>query len=379
MIALSAMDFRAPGATQARQANFLRALASQGAEVALINPARRPPPDLGFPVVGLPAFARRLPWRLALAICVMPLLISQLRRARQDLLVFSTDPQLLLQCLVVARLFRVRILHEITEYPSEVLPCSLYGRFSLWFWEKVFVRAVDRQVVISRALRAYVEALNPHAAILTIPATTVFGAREEWEPRGGPFTFVYTGSLNERKDGVLSLVAAFRRLFEIYPDSQLDMYGHGYPHEAEAVREMIDGQGLAGIVRLHAAIPSSEVPAVLHGASALVLCRPSSKQATGGFPTKLAEYLAAGRPVVVTQTGDIGLYLEDGVSAYLVPPDSVEAFAEGMRRVVDDPAQAERIGRVGWEVGRRHMDVEAAARRFLAWIGAPDAAGPVGR
>lgn len=379
MIALSAMDFRAPGATQARQGNFLRALTAQGADVVLVNPARRSPPELGFPVVGLPAFARRLPWRLALALCVMPLLVSQLRRARQDLLVFGTDPQLLLQCLVVARLFRVRILHEVTEYPSEVLAPSLYGRFSLWFWEKVFVRAVDRQVVISRALRAYVEALNPRAAILTIPATTVFGAREEREPRHGPFTFVYTGSLNERKDGVLSLVAAFRRLFETHPDIRLDMYGHGYPHEAEAVRDMIDGQGLAGIIRLHAAIPSSEVPAVLRGASALVLCRPSSKQATGGFPTKLAEYLAAGRPVVVTRTGDIGLYLEDGVSAYLVPPDSVEAFAEGMRRAVDDPAEAERIGRAGWEVGRRHMDVEAAARKFLAWMDAPDAAGLVGR
>lgn len=368
MIALSAMDFRAPGATQVRQANFLRALATQGADVVLINPARQLTPDLGFPVVGFPTFARRLPWRLALALCVTPLLISQLWRARQDLLVFGTDPQLLLQCLLVARLFRVRILHEITEYPSEVLRPSLYGGFSLWFWEKVFVRTVDRQVVISRALRAYVEALNPRATILTIPATTIFGAREEREPGRGPFTFVYTGSLSERKDGVLSLVAAFRQLLDTHPDIRLDMYGHGYPHEAEAVRELIGRQDLADVVRLHAAIPASEVPAVLRGASALVLCRPSSKQATGGFPTKLAEYLAAGRPVVVTRTGDIGLYLENGVSAYLVPPDNVEAFAEGMRRVVDDPAEAERIGRAGWEVGRRHMDVETAARRFLAWV-----------
>ena len=59
------------------------------------------------------------------------------------------------------------------------------------------------------------------------------------------------------------------------------------------------------------------MPKYLCNAKLLALARPDSIQAQGGFPTKLGEYLATGRPVVVTKVGEIPDYLEDGVNAFL--------------------------------------------------------------
>ena len=56
----------------------------------------------------------------------------------------------------------------------------------------------------------------------------------------------------------------------------------------------------------------------------MALARPTNKQAEGGFPTKLGEYLATGNTVVVTNVGEIGEFLHDKVNAFVSDPDSPE-------------------------------------------------------
>ena len=60
----------------------------------------------------------------------------------------------------------------------------------------------------------------------------------------------------------------------------------------------------------------------------LALARPNNKQAEGGFPTKLGEYLATGVQVVVTRVGEICLFLKNEINAFISEPDSAEKFAE---------------------------------------------------
>ena len=61
-----------------------------------------------------------------------------------------------------------------------------------------------------------------------------------------------------------------------------------------------------------------------------ILVSPHGRQADGGeffgSPTKLFEYMAAGRPIVASAVGQIADVLEDERSALLVPPDDVEAL-----------------------------------------------------
>lgn len=369
MIAISCLDFSRPGAAQARQLNLLKGLQARGIPIQLINPLRVPATIDGIPTIGLPSVVRRLPWRLALALALIPLLIGRQRRARSDILCFARDLQVLLPVLCIARLFRVRVIHEATEFPSETLPAGAYGRWSLQILERWAFKRVSAFLVISRALYAYIRGLAPHANILLVPSTAVYGQSTP-TLQGPGFTFVYAGSLSARKDGVLILIEAFAILRRQHPAARLEIYGAGSADQQAAAERTIQHHGLAASVTLKGGVPQQQLAAILAGAGALVLARPYSKQAQGGFPTKLAEYLATGRPTVVTVTSDIGRYLQDGISAFLAPPNDVEGFADAMSRAIADRDEADRVGQAGAEAGRRYFDVEVAADRVAVWLSA---------
>ena len=53
-------------------------------------------------------------------------------------------------------------------------------------------------------------------------------------------------------------------------------------------------------------------------AGAFALPREDALFSRAGFATKLGEYLASGRPVIASATGDVELYLKDDVDAFLV-------------------------------------------------------------
>ena len=149
---------------------------------------------------------------------------------------------------------------------------------------------------------------------------------------------------------------------------RLIILGYGSDVQKDAVRSSIEAFGLTKRVLLRDPVPQADLPAWLQAADALVLCRPISRQATYGFPTKLAEYLSTGRAVVVTQTSDIGHYLRDGVSAFLAPPNDIPAFAEALARAAADPAAAAKIGLEGQAVFRAEFEVSRAVGRLADWL-----------
>jgi glycosyltransferase involved in cell wall biosynthesis len=115
------------------------------------------------------------------------------------------------------------------------------------------------------------------------------------------------------------------------------------------------------------------VPELLAKASILVLPRAWGTFSQAGFPTKLGEYLATGRPVVVTATGDIPDYLTDRHSAFLVYTDGIAAFAQQLGHVMRNMAAAQVVGQRGRKVAEEEFDVNRHSRRMLDWFGKIDA------
>ena len=63
-----------------------------------------------------------------------------------------------------------------------------------------------------------------------------------------------------------------------------------------------------------------------------ILLRPVSRFSLAGFPTKLAESMACGVPIIGNLTSNIGDYVHKGVEGVLVANETPEAFAEGLLR-----------------------------------------------
>jgi glycosyltransferase involved in cell wall biosynthesis len=54
-----------------------------------------------------------------------------------------------------------------------------------------------------------------------------------------------------------------------------------------------------------------------------------------------------GRPVVGTTVGDLPAAVESGTTGLLVPPEDPEALAAALVRLLQDPAEAQRMGEAG--------------------------------
>jgi len=228
------------------------------------------------------------------------------------------------------------------------------------------IRRFDLVVAITRYLAEYARPyLRPEADVIVLPIMVDCDEYEpDGPPRSDPRLIVYVGMLNERKDGVETLMKAFSRIAADFPNVSLRLVGDSDDARVSnvpAFRRTAEALGTSDRVEFTGQVLRAEIPRHLRDASVLVLARPSSQQAEAGFPTKLGEYLASGRPVVVTRTSDIAEYLVDGDNAYLVQPDDADALTAKLREVLADPDSAA-VGAAGRRVAEKRFDYRVTGR-----------------
>ena len=125
--------------------------------------------------------------------------------------------------------------------------------------------------------------------------------------------------------------------------------------------------GLEGKVTFTGLVSSYELPQVLKDAECLVLARPDTLQAKYGFPTKLGEYLLTENPVVVTSVGEIPLYLDDHVNAYLTTPGDSSKIASSIIEALTS-STANEIGKAGAVVAKTNFNCEIESQKVISFF-----------
>jgi glycosyltransferase involved in cell wall biosynthesis len=83
------------------------------------------------------------------------------------------------------------------------------------------------------------------------------------------------------------------------------------------------------------------------------------------FGLVVAEAMATGLPIVATPVGGILDLVRDGVTGIQVPPNSPEAMADALERLLLDPDLRESMGRRGQQVVHAEYGMDLYARRYL--------------
>jgi glycosyltransferase involved in cell wall biosynthesis len=239
------------------------------------------------------------------------------------------------------------------------------------YFEKLYFHSVDGLLLMTRKLFAhYSNFASPHPAFFHLPMTVDFVRFDEKTPCPAEFESPYisfVGVMNDAKDGVSILIKAFNSIKDIFPMHKIYLVGgwnYDTPNHLELIREL----RLENRVFWMKEYQRDKIPSIICNADLLVLPRPDSKQAQGGFPTKLGEYLATGNPVCATTVGEIPDYLKDNESVFFAEPGSVEAFAQAMKRALIDPENAKRVGLNVKKVAQMEFNKDIQAKKLYQFL-----------
>jgi glycosyltransferase involved in cell wall biosynthesis len=118
-------------------------------------------------------------------------------------------------------------------------------------------------------------------------------------------------------------------------------------------------------IRFLGAIKHSEMPSFLKNATCLVST--PRRYSSGGFPTKLGEYLASGTPVIITKVGEIGNYLTDK-DCFFAASGDVTSIAEMMEKVFSDLPNSIVIGANGKNVAEKRFSADSYVEELANFL-----------
>jgi len=212
----------------------------------------------------------------------------------------------------------------------------------------VVPRLSDLLMVLSDELKDYlIEIGNKEKKLLVVPP----GVELEWLASGdggkvrtklglAPDTPVvmYTGAL-EAFQRVDYLLQAMAQVLEQVPEAMLVIVGNIKNQKAQdALLAMARELGIEARLCFVESAPIEELPDYLAAADVTVVPRPTCP----GYPIKLLNYMAAGKPVVSFAGSAKSLCHE--YSGYVAVNDDVEDLARGIQVLLQDPDMAKIMG-----------------------------------
>lgn len=229
-------------------------------------------------------------------------------------------------------------------------------------------READGFISISRLLHVHNKSFGkPSVRIPTIldVENTAYSAATEHEK----LMISYTGHPERSKEYLLPMIRLLAEKKDLALQTEFHIYGPSYSDVLRNIggkEEILKRAGSS--VRIHDNIPQDQVDEVLRNTDFLLFLRPDRRSSHAGFPTKLGESFAVGTPVISNDTGDIGLYVKNGINGFLIDlPD--ESLERTVRKILNmGNREREAMRRAARETAEQNFDYRVyseAMKRFL--------------
>ena len=178
----------------------------------------------------------------------------------------------------------------------------------------------------------------------------------------GELWIAYAGTLSACYD-VATLIRAVAQVAEKHPEVRLKLLGDGV--EREALEQVAAETGAP--VDFLGYVPYGQMAAYLECSDILV--NSLVKKAPQSVPTKIADYLAAGKPMVNTSPSpEFGLKVTQDGFGVNVEPEDADLLAEALEKLIADEPERMRMGMIAREVAEEEFDRRRAYQATLKLI-----------
>lgn len=306
--------------------------------------------------------------------------LASLRAGRPDVVV-ATSPQFFcgLAGALVARLKRRPFVLEVRDlWPESIVALGqLHNRAAVRLLERLetaLYRSAAGIVVVTRAFADHIAGRGVPRERIALVYNGIdldrFHPREPdpelLEAHGlrDRFLVAYVGTLG-LAHGLLTLVEAAERLRD-QPDVCVLFVGDGADRarlEAETARRGLDNVRFLGLR------PRDEIPAWLASIDLLLVMLRDLPVFETVIPSKIFEFLAQERPVVLAARGEIRRLVSEAKAGFVVDPEDAEQLAQAVRNARAQPAEAAARARAGRQWVEADFPREELARRMAEFLG----------
>jgi glycosyltransferase involved in cell wall biosynthesis len=176
----------------------------------------------------------------------------------------------------------------------------------------------------------------------------------------------YVGTIFKRDAALMA--AAFNRVAEPFKNLRLIIAGY-CPFDLRPLVQKPECVIQTGY------LDDKDLNATLAACDLFWLPLSDSNANRGRFPLKFTDYLAAGRPIVATQVGDVaGIMAEERVG--LTSPPEAEAFAQQTMHLLDNPGLRKELGLAARQLAETRFNWDTITEQLLVFYRSlPDALG----
>ncbi|OQA01365.1 MAG: putative glycosyl transferase [Bacteroidetes bacterium ADurb.Bin408] len=278
-----------------------------------------------------------------------------------------------LACSLILRKKLIIIVPDYFEKPDDLFSFKAFKWYNFYLGLRYFSKYADGIIVLTSFLRDYYLNVIEYKKDITIIPNFIDPSKFENivvpPHKKDKITIGYIGTPTS-KDGILDLLKSFSLLYKKYKHTHLLVIGDAkgekslLPPLKDFARELgaLDGITFAGLVS------SEDVPALLNSCQIFALTRPKGLSAEAGFPTKLGEYFACRKPVVMTNVGDVKLYFKNKEHMIIVEPDNIESIFEGFEFLVNNQNLFPEITEKAYSWMNNNINYKVASRNVDAFL-----------
>lgn len=262
----------------------------------------------------------------------------------------------------------VPIVNDINEAPEHFYGKG--GRFSPNYWNgwlgyhRVACQA-DLIAGISEEICHYYAKKN--VATYCMPSVETFDRMApefpHWNCADGP-EILYMGAMFER-DRPDWMLAILGQLAEQGVTFRLHLIG-SYASRPSAQQILVDAissyPALKDRVVEHGRVSDGELENLIASAAICFVLRRDHVAERCSFPTRLVEFLKAGRCVISSNVPDVPHYLTHGGHAILLGQESLERDADVLKEFFNDPIRTQKLA----EAGRKQAEIVFCAKQHTA-------------
>lgn len=262
-------------------------------------------------------------------------------------------------------------INQQTEYPFVGLGRKLHKYLYAVYFYKTIHKYFDALLVISNSLKRYYDRVTkqriPIKVITLVIDFDLFSKPRARAGNNGDY-IAYAGSITKTKDGVGILVDAFSIVLKKYPNLKLLIIGDDTGSYALELKKVVAKKRISEQVVFTGKVAREDVPILIENALLLCLIRPKSIQAKYGFPTKIGEYLATGKPVLTTNVGDLPCYVQSGKHLYFVPSLTPKNVSDKIIDILDHYQESKNVGIMGQQLAYELFNNNTQMKQLVNFI-----------